>query len=146
MKMILASLLFAACLGFAGNASAAVQEFGPDFARFTVDVPAEWTATAVENGAQFVKNDKSCSVTVIVAKNEGGANAEAIGKAVAEQAGMKDAKEVDKADSSYTCLGTIGGVQTMIVTMVEDGKFVVSSVSGQDLKASSAILDTLKDK
>lgn len=146
MKKILASLLCAACLAFAGSASAAVQEFGPDFARFTVDVKDGWTASAVENGAQFVKNDKSCSVTVIVAKNEGGATAEAIGKAVAEQAGMKDAKEAAKEAASYTCVGTVSGVQTMIVTMVEGDKFVVSSVSGTNLQASSEILDTLKDK
>ena len=61
MKKILASLLCAACLAFAGSASAAVQEFGPDFARFTVDVK-DWTPTATPNGASFLSPDSSCNV------------------------------------------------------------------------------------
>ena len=91
MKKILASLLCAACLAFAGNASAAVQEFGPDFARFTIDVK-DWTPTATPNGASFLSADKTCNVVVAVDKN-GGANAETLCKAIADQSGMKDAKE-----------------------------------------------------
>lgn len=145
MKKILASLLCAACLAFAGSASAAVQEFGPDFAKFTIDVKDGWTATAIDNGVQVVKADKSCALTIVAIKTEG-AKADAIGKAVAEQAGMKDAKVVTNEPGNYVCAGTINGANTVIVTLVDGDKGVVSSVSGTNLDASSEILDTLKDK
>ncbi len=66
MKKILASLLCAGCLAFAGIASATVQEFGPADWRFTADVPEGWTATAKDNGVQITKNDQSTSFQVDV--------------------------------------------------------------------------------
>ena len=143
MKKILASLLCAGCLAFAGNASAAVQEFGPDFARFTIDVK-DWTPTATPNGASFLSADKTCNVVVAVDKN-GGANAETLCKAVAEQAGMKDAKEVSKNADNYTVQGTIQGKATMISVSVEGDKFVCISITG-DLQKGASFIDTLDEK
>ena len=76
MKKLLCSLLFAACLCLACNASAAVQEFGPDFCRFVIDVK-DWNATPNENGALFIDPAKSCSVVIAVQKNQG-ENAETV--------------------------------------------------------------------
>ena len=59
---------------------------------------------------------------------------------------MKDAKETDKSGGACTCLGTISGVKTMLVTTVQDGKFFVCTISGEKLEASKEILGTLKDK
>ncbi|MBQ1420043.1 MAG: hypothetical protein II132_01940 [Desulfovibrio sp.] len=143
MKKILASLLFAACLGFAGNACAAVQEFGPDFARFVIDVK-DWTPTATPNGASFLSADKSCNVVIAVDKN-GGQNAEAIAKAIAQQAGMSDAQEVAKDADTYTTKGTIQGKETMITVSVEGEKFVCVSITG-DLQKGADFIDTLDEK
>ncbi len=143
MKKILASLLFAACLGFAGAASAAVQEFGPDFARFVIDVK-DWTPTATANGGSFLSADKTCNVVIAVDKN-GGQSAEALGKAIAQQAGMNDAKEVDKKADTYTTQGTVQGQKTMITVSVEGDKFICISITG-DLQKGAAFIDTLDEK
>ena len=57
-----AFLLFAACLCFASIASAAVQEFGPDFHRFTIDVPQDWTAVAIDGDTHVTSVDQTCSL------------------------------------------------------------------------------------
>ena len=143
MKKIIASLLFAACLGFAGNASAAVQEFGPDFARFVIDVK-DWTATPIANGAQFISADKTCSVVIAVDKN-GGQTAEAICKAIAQQSGMSDAQEVSKAADTYVVKGTVQGQTTMISVSIQNDNFYCISITG-DIQKGSSFIDTLDEK
>ncbi len=145
MKKILASLLFAACLGFAGNASAAVQEFGPDFARFTIDVKDGWTAQPIENGAQVAKADQSCVIAITVVKSNG-LTAEALCKGVVAAAGVQDAKEVSKEASNCSYSGTKDGVNMVITAAVDGDKAAVFVIGGTNLAASSEIIDTLKDK
>ncbi|MBQ2477645.1 MAG: hypothetical protein II515_10315 [Desulfovibrio sp.] len=143
MKKILASLLFAACLGFAGAASAAVQEFGPDFARFTVDVK-DWTPTATPNGASFLSPDSSCNVVVAVDKH-GGNNAETIAKAVVQQAGVSNAQEVSKDAKSCTMKGTIQGKDILISVSVEGDNFYCISING-DIQKGASFIETLDEK
>ena len=143
MKKILASLLCAACLAFAGNASAAVQEFGPDFARFTIDVK-DWTPTATANGASFLSPDSSCNVVVAVDKN-GGNNAETIAKAVVQQAGVSDAQEVSKDANNCTMKGTIQGKDILISVSVEGDKFYCISING-DIQKGASFIETLDEK
>lgn len=143
MKKILASLLCAACLAFAGSASAAVQEFGPDFSRFVIDVK-DWTPTAMPNGASFLSADKTCNVVIVVDKN-GGQKADAIAKGIAQQAGMNDAQEVAKDADTYTTKGTVQGKETLITVSIDGDKFVCISITG-DLKKGSDFIDTLDEK
>ncbi|MBQ1330078.1 MAG: hypothetical protein IIY31_00315 [Desulfovibrio sp.] len=143
MKKILASLLCAACLAFAGSASAAVQEFGPDFARFTVDVK-DWTPTATPNGASFLSPDSSCNVVVAVDKH-GGNNAETIAKAVVQQAGVSNAQEVSKDAKSYTMKGTIQGKDILISVSVEGDNFYCISING-DIQKGASFIETLDEK
>ncbi len=143
MKKILASLLFVACLGFACNASAAVQEFGPDFARFTVDVK-DWTPTATPNGASFLSPDSSCNVVVAVDKH-GGNNAETIAKAVVQQAGVSNAQEVSKDAKSCTMKGTIQGKDILISVSVEGDNFYCISING-DIQKGASFIETLDEK
>ncbi|MBQ1420042.1 MAG: hypothetical protein II132_01945 [Desulfovibrio sp.] len=143
MKKILASLLCAACLAFAGSASAAVQEFGPDFARFTVDVK-DWTPTATPNGASFLSPDSSCNVVVAVDKH-GGNNAETIAKAVVQQAGVSNAQEVSKDAKSCTMKGTIQGKDILISVSVEGDNFYCISING-DIQKGASFIETLDEK
>ena len=143
MKKILASLLCAACLAFAGSASAAVQEFGPDFARFTVDVK-DWTPTATPNGASFLSPDSSCNVVVAVDKH-GGNNAETIAKAVVQQAGVSYAQEVSKDAKSCTMKGTIQGKDILISVSVEGDNFYCISING-DIQKGASFIETLDEK
>ena len=143
MKKILASLLCAACLAFAGSASAAVQEFGPDFARFTVDVK-DWTPTATPNGASFLSPDSSCNVVVAVDKH-GGNNAETIAKAVVQQAGVSNAQEVSKDAKSCSMKGTIQGKDILISVSVEGDNFYCISING-DIQKGASFIETLDEK
>ena len=143
MKKILASLLCAACLAFVGSASAAVQDFGPDFARFTVDVK-DWTPTATPNGASFLSPDSSCNVVVAVDKH-GGNNAETIAKAVVQQAGVSNAQEVSKDAKSYTMKGTIQGKDILISVSVEGDNFYCISING-DIQKGASFIETLDEK
>ncbi len=145
MKKFFAFLLFIFCLGFAGNVFAVVQEYGPDFFRFTIDLPAGWSAEKVDNGVQVVNSEKSVCVTVIVDKTEG-ADAKTLCKAIAEEAEMKEIqKEKQEDDGSYSVLGSVNGMQTSFTVTVEDDTFVCISISG-DMSAASPILDSLKEK
>ena len=143
MKKILASLLCAACLAFAGSASAAVQEFGPDFARFTIDVK-DWTPTATPNGASFLSPDSSCNVVVAVDKHAGN-NAETIAKAVVQQAGVSDAQEVSKDANTCTMKGTIQGKDILISVSVQGDNFYCISING-DIQKGASFIETLDEK
>ena len=143
MKKLLCSLLFAACLCLACNASAAVQEFGPDFCRFVIDVK-DWNATPNENGALFIDPAKSCSVVIAVQKNQG-ENAETICKAIAKEAGMDDAEEVTKKDDTYSVKGTVKNQLTLITVAINGDNFICISITG-DLQKGASFIDTLDEK
>jgi len=115
MKKILASLLFACCLGFAGSASAAVQEFGPADWRFTVDVPEGWAAEAKENGVQITKNDQSTSFQVDVHPTGGKSSKEVI-DVLAKATGFNPSQEGD----AWVFSGESDGTKITIVVNVNE--------------------------
>ena len=117
-----AFLLFAACLCFASIASAAVQEFGPDFHRFTIDVPQDWTATARAGGAQVTSVDQTCSLGVVIDRNYS-QSAEAISKAIVAQTGIANAKEMTKVAGTYAIEGTKDGVSLCLSVTVDGNEF-----------------------
>ena len=142
MKALLASLLCAACLLLAGGTQAAVQEFGPDFSRFTIDVPEGWTAKTIDGGVQLADQGGTCSLAVTNVKS-GGASAEALCKAVVQKSGMQDAKELGKEDGNYAMSGTRDGVP-VIITVTVEGELAAVIVMGGDIDKASGPLDTLK--
>ncbi|MBO4683794.1 MAG: hypothetical protein J5600_00530 [Desulfovibrio sp.] len=141
MKKILASLLCAACLAFAGSASAAVQEFGPADWRFTVDVPEGWTATAKDNGVQLTKNDQSTSFQVDVNPTEGKSAKELI-DAMAKATGFTPSQEGE----AWVLSGESDGVKINVVVNVNEaaGKFSAITLAGTDTDGMGKILSSLK--
>ena len=83
MKKLFSAIVLSAAVAFA---SAAVQEFGPPSNRFTVDVPAGWTAQPVEGGVQLINPAKDSSAAVMVAKAEG-ADVKTLAEAIAKESG-----------------------------------------------------------
>ena len=142
MKALLASLLCAACLLLAGGTQAAVQEFGPDFSRFTIDVPEGWTAKAIDGGVQLADQGGTCSLAVTSVKS-GGASAEALCKAVVQKSGMQDAKELGKEDGNYAMSGTRDGVP-IVVAVTAEGELAVVIVMAGDIEKASGPLDSLQ--
>jgi hypothetical protein len=142
MKTLLASLLCAACLLLAGASQAAVQEFGPGFSRFTIDVPEGWTAKAIDGGVQLADQDGTCSLSVTNVKS-GGASAEALCKAIVLKSGMQDAKELGKEDGNYAMSGTRDGVP-LVVSVTVEGELAAVIVMGGDIGKASGPLDSLQ--
>jgi len=122
-----------------------VQEFGPDYGRFTVDVPDGWTVTKNDHGALFVDKNKTCSVAIAVSKTQG-AYAKTLCKGIAQQSGMKEIKsEEANGSDSYMVAGEINGAATIVTVSTEGDKFVCFTVSG-DMDAASPLIDSLADK
>ena len=140
-KALLASLLVAICL-LAGSAQAAVQEFGPDFSRFTINVPEGWTAAAIDGGVQLADQNGACSLAVTKVKS-GGASAEALCKAAVQKYGVQDAKALDKEDGSFAMSGTKDGAPFAVAVTIEGDLAVVIVMAG-DMGKVLGPLDTLQ--
>ena len=141
MKALLASLLCAACLLTAGGSQAAVQEFGPDFSRFTIDVPEGWTAKALKNGVQMVSRDRQNSIAAIIDDNKG-LSAEQIAKSVAQKTGLKEVRR--KNDSNCFVTGVKDGTKVGITITVAGKIFVMFSMAGNDADAIRRIIDSFR--
>ena len=144
MNKLAAFLLFATCLCFASIASAAVQEFGPDFHRFTIDVPQDWTAVAVNGGAHVTSVDQTCSLGVVIDRNYG-QSAEAICKAIVAQTGIANAREMKKDADTYAIEGTKDGVSLYLSVTVDGDEFYCFTIGG-DKERSKPILQSMNDK
>ena len=143
MKALSASLALAAALAFSAPAYAAVQEFGPDNARFTLDVPDGWTATAKEVGVQLTKNDGSTSFQVDVYPT-GGRPGQEIADTLAKTLGYACEKN---QDGSWLLKGEEDGTRIAVVVLVDEkeGKFMSVTMGGSDGDGMKQILGTLKD-
>ncbi len=95
-----------------------MQEFGPDFHRFTIDVPQDWTATARAGGAQVTSVDQTCSLGVVIDRNYS-QSAEAICKAAVAQTGIANARETTKDADTYAIEGTNDGVSIYLSGIVD---------------------------
>ena len=143
MKAAFASLALAAALALAApDASAAVQEFGPDNARFTLDVPEGWTATAKELGVQLEKNDHSTSFEVAIHPT-GGKSGQEVADTLAKTLGFQCSKE----GGSWLLTGEEDGIKIAVVVYVDEkeGKFMAVTMAGSDGEGMKQILGTLKD-
>ncbi len=141
MKALLASLLCAACLLPAGGAQAAVREFGPQFSRFTIDVPEGWTAQALKNGVQMVSASRQDSIAAVIDHNRG-LTAEQIAKGVAQKTGLKEIRR--KNDSNYFVTGVKDGVKVGVTITVAGRIFVMFTMAGNDADALCRIIDSFR--
>ncbi|MBR5050382.1 MAG: hypothetical protein IKX75_03480 [Desulfovibrio sp.] len=141
MKDLLASLLCALCLLMAGDCQAAVQEFGPSFSRFAIDVPEGWTAKALKNGVQMVSRDRQNSIAAIIDDNRG-LSAEQIAKGVAQKTGLKEVRR--KNESNYFVTGVKDGTKVAITITVAGKIFVMFTMAGSDADALCRIIDSFR--
>ena len=141
MKALLASLLCATYLLLAGGTQAAVQEFGPSFSRFAIDVPEGWTAKALKNGVQMVSHDRQNSIAAIIDDNRG-LSAEQIAKGVAQKTGLKEVRR--KNESNYFVTGVKDGTKVGITITVAGKIFVMFTMAGSDADALCRIIDSFR--
>lgn len=141
MKAPTASLLCALCLLLAGACQAAVQEFGPSFSRFTIDVPEGWTAKPLKNGVQMVSRNRQNSIAAIIDGSRGH-SAEQIAKGIAQKTGLTEIRR--KNDSNYFVTGVKDGTKVGITITVAGKIFVMFTMAGNDADALCRIIDSFR--
>ena len=118
-----------------------MQQYGPSFARFNIDVPEGWTAKALKNGVQMVSRDRQNSIAAIIDDNRG-LSAEQIAKGVAQKTGLKEVRR--KNDSNYFVTGVKDGTKVGITITVAGKIFVMFTMAGNDADALCRIIDSFR--
>ncbi len=137
-------------IGFAGPAFAGVQEFGPDTARFTIDVPAGWEAAASPTGVDLADGEKGTFLSISVGSARGRtpeqiANTLALANRFGKKGGFSNV--VKKGPGLFAMHGeTDAGLRQTLVLFVEDERYATCIMSGKDMDAVAKILDTLREK
>ncbi|MCR5563007.1 MAG: hypothetical protein K6F46_06515 [Desulfovibrio sp.] len=127
------------------SASATTQVFGPDFARFKVDVPAGWKASPNQGGCQIDSPDETSSLSIQVQK-AGGKSAADFAAEIAKNLPYKVLK-IEKEDDSQSIIYAEPekGVRMAIMCMVSEDKFLAVTMAGRDTDTMKSILDSLND-
>ena len=142
MKNLFMGLCLLVCLGFACTAAAAVQTYGPDFSRFTVDVPQGWTASPNTGGCQISSPDGASSVSIQINRS-GGKSALELAQLIA--ADMPGEKNIEEEDGGVNIYATIDGVRVAVTVVADDDKFLVITVAGPDSATLDRIVNSLGD-
>ncbi len=144
MKKLFAALCLAGCLALAAPSSAAVQTFGPDYARFTIDVPDGWKATPNDGGCQLISPDENSSFSVQVQKS-GGKSAAELTQLIGKEIGGKILKTEDINPGQTYMEAEVDGVRIKLTVIVDGDKFCAITMAGSDEAAMFGIMDTLQD-
>lgn len=144
MKKHLVTLCLIGLLAMATPALAAIQTFGPDFSRFTVDVPDGWTAKPNDGGCQISSPDEGTSVSIQVHKN-GGKSASELAALISKQMGGKIVKTEDEGPNQTNVYAEIDGVRVALTIIVDGDKFVAFTMAGSDEEAMKKIAASLAD-
>ncbi|MBO5491325.1 MAG: hypothetical protein J5960_07905 [Desulfovibrio sp.] len=144
MKKCLTALCLAGCLALAAPAFAAVQTFGPDFSKFTIDVPDGWKATPNDGGCQLISPDQNSSFSVQVAKN-GGKSASELTKLIGQNLGGKILSTKDVNPNQTFLEAEVDGVKINLMVMVEGDKFCAVTMAGPDEETMVKIMNTVQD-
>ncbi len=145
MKRIFTILGFVCCLAFAVQAYAAFQVFGPDFARFKVDVPDGWKASPNQGGCQIDSADETSSVSIQMQK-AGGKTAAEFAAAIAKNLPYKVVSIENENDTqSIIYAEPEKGVRMAIMCMVMDDNFLAITMAGRDTDTMKAIINSIDD-
>ena len=144
MKNRIAMFCLVACLAWTVPGLAATQTFGPDFARFTVDVPDGWTAKPNDGGCQITAPDGGTSVSIQVQKS-GGKSASELAGLISKQMGGKVVKTEDEGPNQTTVYAEIDGVRVALMIIVDGDKFAAFTMAGSDAEAMKKIAASVAD-
>ena len=134
---LFAALLFAlACP--AGGTFASVMEFGPDDARFSVDVPAGWYVQEIEHGVSVTPDDSTAFIALTATRAHGDAQAEA--SALAKEMGIAAPRE--ERPGIWTARGKVSGSPALCRVTVKEGFTYAATLLGRALPRLEAIAAT----
>ncbi len=143
MKKLLALVVV---LSLAATAAfGAVQEFGKTV-KYTLDIPAGWTASQEDSTTLVVADDNSASLTISVESTEG-KSLDAVAKELSEA--LKGTTPEADADGDYSFTFDNGnGVTSHVLVTGDEGMFCAFVMTGIENKADEiqAILGSLKVK
>ena len=125
----------------AAMAFGAVQDFG----KFTVDVPAGWTATPDGETVGIVKNDNTASISISYDSLDGASLKEVADAFVEALNGKGLAQDGDVYTFSMT---NANGVESQCFLSGDDKNYGLVVVTGAENAPEevSAIMDSIKDK
>ena len=144
MKSRIVALCLTSLLAMAAPGLAAPQTFGPDFSRFTVDVPDGWTAKANDGGCQITAPDGATSVSIQVQKSGGKSAAELAGL-IGGQLGGKIVKTENEGPNQTTVYAEIDGVRVAVMIVVDGDKFAAFTMAGSDAATMKKIVGSIAD-
>ena len=126
----------------------AAMAFGgvQDFGKFTVDVPAGWTAAQDDETVGIVKNDNTAAVSITYDSLDGATLEEAVDAFLESLGGKNPGKAGDKV---YTFTFTNdNGVESKCYISGDDKNYALIVVTGGENAADeiSGILDSVQEK
>ena len=142
MRKAFCSLILVFALTLPGMSMAAVQEFGPDFSRFTIDVPDGWTAQTKEGGVQLSSKDGNNSIVIQITK-AGSAPIEEIAQNIAKS--LEGKTTVTKVNDTVYKIHEANDDITIILS-IQGGKMALMTYGGADTKTIGAIIQSMNDK
>ena len=140
MKRLLIAAVLA--LVFAAASFGAVQDFG----RFTLDVPAGWTAEKDAETVGLVKDDNTASLSISVADLDGMTLKDAAEAFVKELNGTNLAQD---ADGDYTFeMTNANGVKSNVLLTGDDKEYCLFVMTGAETAGDeiAAIMGSLQEK
>ena len=116
-----------------------------DFGRFTIDVPAGWTATQDDSTVGIVKNDNTASLSITIDSTEGTPL-----KDIAEEfsKAFSGTKPEADSDGDYSFEFNQNGVNSHCIITSEEGEYALLVLTGLENAPDdmSAILGSFKMK
>ena len=144
MKRFFLVCFFAYFFSFSHQGFAAVQVFGPDFARFQVDVPDGWAATPNDGGCQISSPDQGSSISIQVHKANGN-TIDVFADAIAKNIQGKIVKVEKESDTQTVIHAEVDGVRIAIICMLAEDKFLTVTMAGSDEEKLKAIINSLDE-
>ena len=132
------------CLALAQSVYAAVQTFGPDFARFNILVPDGWSAVPNDGGCQITSGDGKTSISVQIQKN-GGKTSKELAELIGSQIGGKIISIEEEGPNQTGLYAEINGTRVGVLIIVVEDKFVAFTMAGSDVDSLKKIAESFSD-
>ena len=129
------AVIFAASCAFG-----AVQDFG----KFTLDIPAGWTANQDGTTVAVTKNDNSAAMSITLDSADG-ASLEELAAAFVKELNASEAKPTGDGDYTFSFKNQ-NGVDSNCLLSGGNGMFILIVMTGDDVAGMTAIRDTFAFK
>lgn len=141
MKKGLVSLVVLIVLAVSTAAFAQVKEFGPSFKRFTLDIPAGWTAEVDDDGSGTVimNSQKDTVLSIYVAKHEGILLKNFVDH-IAQKLELVNPVIENPDENTMILAGTLNGKNVSAFATKEGDSIVCYISCGNDMKTVNTII------